>query len=113
DAGRGEQHLGERGEIEPGALLHRPAMRHRLRRAGHANRAVSGSIDDTQHTTGNSAGTDRGVHQLEGVVEGSIEAHADSLSGRLTDTAVIAQSGAGAYDKGPERAPCAVAEGRN
>src|SRR5690606_26636009 len=78
DARRGEDHLGERGEIEPGLPRHRPMVRDLLRRSGDAHVAHSLDGDDAEDAARYVALADGLVHRSKGVIGERFHHHAAS-----------------------------------
>jgi hypothetical protein len=69
DAGRGEQDLGERGEVEPGRLRHLALDRETLRQARGTGDPLPRGIDNAEHPTGDTPGSD-GIGQGDkGMIE--------------------------------------------
>ncbi len=69
DAFRGEQHLGQRGKVEPGVFGHRACVRHGLGVAHGPSGAVAVGVDKAKHPAGNAAVPDGGFERSEGAVE--------------------------------------------
>jgi hypothetical protein len=78
DRGGGEDHLGERGEVEPGFAEKRLAGGLDLGRTRMAHRALAGCEHDPEHRAGDAALGNRVSSGTEGLFGDGFGAHAGS-----------------------------------